>query len=723
MASSTAPLIINYNSRDFDSLRTDLINYAKTRHADKFAYENDANPDVMYLELLAYIGDTLNFQTDKSFNEVFRGTAQSRESLIRIAQDYGFFNYYPTPATMQAVVSMNIPAKANTNGSAMTPDPNYLLTLYAGLKIQANNGTYFECLDEINFGDSLNRQIIPNLDANNQLVDYTIKKSIVLIAGETKVQRFYVSSDNIKPFLEVLLSDTQVTEVIGVVASPGNTYDIPTDDQFRDINNVYVEVEHLSQDKIFAEINPLPPDTTSLVNAYTDMTIHYGEWINKPKRFIVKRDKDNNTSLVFGSTLVDYSTWNETISGVDITTLANFSLSQVLNNMALGEVPPVNSTLFIKYRNGAGSQTSVLTTQTLNVVDKNFSTASSAANLAVLQSVRNSLNVASTTIATGGIDALSNEELRQSMGKAFSANDRAVTYEDVQALIRKMPAKYGQPFRISYEEIKPQLMNYNQVKGFLDQKLLELLNLTTSTEREAKVQEIQTYIDSLPTQIASISSENNSLTNLGDTSDNILDNAPSLWIGEKCRLHILGIDEDNNPVTIYKDDNGIWQYPNELMKVNIKNWLVEKRVIGDWIDIIDARVVNFQIKVTILADKKNKQKVIVDCLTKLRSYFDVRNWQINQPIFISNVITVLQEINDVINVVDIKFYNIFDKDIETGKVYSPAEIGRYRNNKSVAVNSFNNKFEMNSIDNVIVPYSDTFLSVRYPDIDIVVGAI
>jgi len=723
MATNTSPLIINYFNRDFNRLREDLINYAKTRHSDKFAYLNDASPDMMYLELPAYIGDTLNFQLDRSFNEAFKDTAQSRESLIRISQDKGFHNYFPTPSTQQATISITVPAKANANGSSMSPDSNYLVSLFAGLKVEAGNGTYFECLDEINFSDPLNRKIIPNLDANNQLIDYTIKKSIVLVAGETKVQRFYVSSENIKPFLDILLVDNEITEVIGAVAVSGNTYDVPDDSIFRDLDQVYVEVENLAQDKIFVDLNPLPQTANSLVNLYTDMTIHYGEWVNKPKRFIVRRDKDNNTIITFGSTLVDYTEWNNVINSGNVNDLANFSLNQILNNLALGEIPPVNSTLFIKYRNGAGSKTSVLTNQLLNIVEKQFTTAPTSANLAVLETVRNSLKIESTTPAVGGNNALSNEELRQSIGKVFAAQDRAVSYEDVKAIISKMPAKFGKAFRISYEEIKPQLMNYNQVKGFLDQKLLELLNLTTSTEREAKIQEIQEYINLLPTESANISSQTNSNTGLGITSENILTDAPSLWIGEKCRLHVLGIDEDNQPVTIYKNDAGIWQYPNQILKINIKNWLKEKRLIGDWLDIVDARVVNFQVKVTILADRKNTQKVLVDCLTRLRDYFNVSNWQINQPIFISNVYTILQELDGVINVVDIKFYNVFDKDIETGKIYSPKEIGRYRNNKPIAVNSFNNKFEMNNIDNIIVSYPDTFLNIKYPELDIICAAI
>ena len=715
--------LINYSNRDFQSIRQDLINYAETRHGDVFASISQNSPDLLYIELLAYIGDTLNYSGDKAFNEAFRESAQSRESLIRIANDLGFFDYYARPSSTQAVISITVPATTNKDGSSIIPDPNYLINLYAGMQVQFDNGTIFECLDEINFASDINRSVIPNLDSNNQLINYTIQVPIVLQAGQTKIQRFYVSNDNVKPFMEVMINDTEVTQILGVVPVAGNTYTVPDDSSFRDLNNIYVEVENLSQQNIFVPVNPLDDQQAqSLVNAYTDMTINYGDWVNKPQRFIVRRTKDGQTYLRFGSTLIDYSTWNDVISSYDIRDLANFSLNQILNNMSLGRVPDPNTTLFIKYRTGAGTTTNVLSNQNVTILSKQFTAASSSANLSVIQQVQSSLKIVSNLPAVGGTDDLTNEEIRNSVGEIFSANDRAVTYEDVKNLIMKMPVEYGRPFRISYEEIKPQLLNYSQIQGFLNQNLNALLNLQSVTERQQQIQTIQQFINGLPDSLASISSDGTQQT-LSQTSSNITTNAPSLWFGEKCRLYVLGIDQDQTPVTIYKDDNGVWQYPNEILKTNIKNYLKIKRVIGDWIDIVDARVVNFQVQFTIIADKKNKQKVLVNCLTTLRDYFNVTNWQMNQPIIVSNVSTVLQQIEGVAAVTNLQFYNIFDTDPTNNKVYAPKEIGRYRNNSSVPVTNYNNKFIMNQVNGCILGYSDTIFSLRYPDIDLIGSAL
>lgn len=725
-ATSTTPqgnangFLINYSNRDFESLRQDLINYAETRHGDVFASISESSPDMLYIELLAYIGDTLNFSIDKAFNEGFRETAQSRESLIRIAQDLGFYEFYGRPSSTQAVASITVPAAANSNGSALIPDPNYLLNIYAGMQVQFDNGTIFECLQEINFASDINRVVIPNLDSNNQLINYTIQVSIVLQAGQTKIQRFYVSNTNVQPFMEVLINDTQITQILGVVAVAGNTYQTPDDSAFRDLNNMYLEVENLSQQNVFIPINPLPQNVTQqLVNMYTDMTINYGDWVNKPQRFIVRRTKDGQTYLRFGSTLIDYSTWNSIISSYDIRNLANFSLNQILNNMSLGKVPDPNTTLFIKYRTGSGTSTNVLANQNITILSKQFSTASSTANLSALQQVQSSLSIVSNLPAVGGTNDMTNEEIRNVIGEVFSANDRIVTYEDVKSMIQKMPVEFGRPFRVSYEEIKPQLLNYTQLQNYLNVQLNSLLNLQSVTDRQNQIQTIQQFMSGLPNSLASIQNNGVVTNTLNSASFAITTNASSLWFGEKCRLYVLGIDQDQNPVTVYKDKNGIWQYPNEMMKLNIKNYLTTKRVIGDWIDIVDGRVVNIQIEFTIIANKKNKQKVLIDCLTTLRSYFNITNWQMNQSIIVSNVSTVLQQIDGVAAVTNIKFYNIFGTDSTNNMTYSPQETGMYRNNSSVAVNGYNNKFQMNEINGLIVSYPDTIFSVKYPDIDII----
>lgn len=711
---------VNYLSRDFAGFRTDLINFAKTYHADKLAYMNDANPDVMYLEMVAYVGDVLSYYTDKTFNESFLSTALARESMYRIATDLGFFELGPTPSQTQVIFSIKVPFVSDPSTGTIKPDPDMLVALKNGTQISSDTGVVFEVLEEVSFADPRNRKVIPNLDSNNQVEDYTIEKSAVAIAGTTKIQRFYVSPDKAKPFLQVILDDISVNQVLGAVSSPGNVYVAPVDDDFVNPEKAYLEVRTLIEAQKFIEINPTDQYEQ---NIFQETTVRPGNFVDIPKRFIGRYDVNGLLTLTFGSGNPNFGAFNNIIQNfVNANTL---SLNQVLNNTALGEVPPPDSTLFIKYRVGGGSKSNVIVGQINTINAKTYFPITGSPNLTTLQTVRNSLKVRNDLPAIGGRDEMTNEEIRQSVGKIYAAQDRAVTYEDVKALIERMPPEFGRPYRIAYEEIKPRVANFTQVRSGVTSLVSELLQQTDSVARQIKADEIQIFLNQLQNGAAYIpvSGNNSVVVATSVESANVLSATPSLWLGEKCRLYVLGIDENEQLTTAFKNTLGVWIYPNEALKLNIRNFLRSKRVIGDWIDIVDGQVVNYQIDFTVLVDKKNKQQVLTDCLTKLRDYVATTNWQMNQPIFVANVQTALQEIDGVINVVEIKFINIWGVDSESNRVYAAQETGRYFNINTTPLNTQNNKFLMSPVNNIILSTPSMIFEVKYPDSDLVGRAI
>lgn len=714
---STQNTKINYLSRDFNALRSDLITWAKTYHGDKFAYFNDASIDMMYLEMCAYVGDMLSYYTDKTFNEGFLSTAQAAESLIRIAKDLGFFDTGYTPARTQVVLTITVPYLVEAG--VTSPNPDFLLSIKPGMLLTSDSGVNFEVLEEVNFANDFNRTIVPNLDSNNSILNYTISKTAVAIAGETKIQRFFVSNTLAKPFLVVTLDDKEITEVIGVVDVPGNQFIAPVDEDFINVNKAWFEVKALAQDTKFVELSQSTQPTQSIAS-YISPVVKLGVNVPISKRFITRRDVNDLLSLTFGSSSPSFSTFNNQIeTSIDSTTV---SFNQVLNNTSLGEIPPPNSTLFIKYRVTGGDKTNVVVGQINTIAVKNFYP-SSATDLTTLQQVRGSLTVKNNIPAMGGKDALSREEIRMTAGKIFSAQDRAVTYEDVKTILETMPAHFGRPFRIAYEEVKPRVANFQQVENGVNTLLTQLLAEGTTTGRKLIAQDISAFLSNLRTGTATLNGANIP-SSLDITSLQLLGTTPSLWIGEKARLYVLGLNADGQATSAFKDSSGIWVSPSEMIKTNIKEFLQDKRIIGDWIDVVDARIVNIQVEFTVLVDKKNKQAVLIDCLNKLKQYFDINNWQIGQPLYISNIQTTLQEISGVINVVDLKVYNIFglgnnSKDPISNRIYAPFETGRYRNNNSLAASAANNKFLMNSVNNVITGYSDTIFEVKFPESDII----
>ena len=62
---------VNYLSKDFDSIKSDLIDYLRRYFPDDYQDFNEASGGMAILELLAYIGDAMSFYIDRQVNEGF----------------------------------------------------------------------------------------------------------------------------------------------------------------------------------------------------------------------------------------------------------------------------------------------------------------------------------------------------------------------------------------------------------------------------------------------------------------------------------------------------------------------------------------------------------------------------------------------------------------------------------------------------------------------------
>ena len=87
---------IKYTNRDFNSIRNDLIEYAKRYYPSTYTDFNDADFRALMTEYVAYVGDILSFYLDYQTNESFLDTANEFQNVIRIAKTLGYnfkFNY------------------------------------------------------------------------------------------------------------------------------------------------------------------------------------------------------------------------------------------------------------------------------------------------------------------------------------------------------------------------------------------------------------------------------------------------------------------------------------------------------------------------------------------------------------------------------------------------------------------------------------------------------
>ena len=116
-------------------------------------------------------------------------------------------------------------------------------------------------------------------------------------------------------------------------------------------------------------------------------------------------------------------------------------------------------------------------------------------------------------------------------------------------------------------------------------------------------------------------------------------------------FYVLGYDS-NKKLTVI----------NDATKENLKTYLNYHRILTDAVNIRDAYIINIGIEfdIIILPDQ-NSNQVILRCINSLKNYFDIKKWQINQPIVISNIFTELDKIEGVQTVVDVRIVNKYDQ--------------------------------------------------------------
>jgi hypothetical protein len=96
----------------------------------------------------------------------------------------------------------------------------------------------------------------------------------------------------------------------------------------------------------------------------------------------------------------------------------------------------------------------------------------------------------------------------------------------------------------------------------------------------------------------------------------------------------------------------------DTLKNNLRTYLSQYRMIGDNIEVRDAFIINIGVDFEIIVlPEYNNNEVLLACITALQTYFNLSNWQINQPIFLRDLYILLDRIKGVQTVKSISISN------------------------------------------------------------------
>ena len=424
-------------NKDFSSFKNDLLEYAR-------AYFPNANKDFsenslggLFLDFASYTGDVQSFYLDHQFHETDPTTAVELVNIERHLKNSGVPIVGSAPAVVLETFLIEVPA---TTSSPVVPDRTAIPVIGASSVLKAENGTYFELVEDVNFGevDADNNLIaevtIGNRNTQNVPTTFILSKKGNCISGFRTTETFSVGA--FQAFKQFTLSRENVTEIISVSDSESNQF---------------YEVEHLSQDTVFRAITN-KTNNSALNNLFVEDNL-----VITPAPYRFTKDcslTTKLTTLTFGGgsatsldndIIPDPSEFAMPLYGKRNFSRFTIDPGNLLQTSTLGTIVP-NTTLTVTYRYGGGLSHNVIARSLKDITSlvMNFPSNPSAK---VAQLVRNSVSAINEQDAGGGEDPPSIIELKSRIPSARASQGRIVSKPDVLARIYTMPSNFGRVFR------------------------------------------------------------------------------------------------------------------------------------------------------------------------------------------------------------------------------------------------------------------------------------
>jgi hypothetical protein len=552
----------SYLNKDFQSFRNEMEKHIRTYYSDKIKDLSIGSFMGMFLDTVAMIGDTQSFYLDHQFHELSPETAVEPRNIERHLRDNRVPMTGATPAIAEVTFEIEVPAIKTSTGYVV--DSTCLPLLDEGTILSSKQGIIFNLTKKVDFSKKdKNNQYkasieVSQRDNENNPTHFRMKLSEVCISGQTAVESF--TFNGFEQFKTYTLSYENVTEIISVVDNFGNQY---------------YEVENLANDTVFVKQENYSSDSNESESVLFLKAAPY--------RFVKQNSLSSGlTTLRFGGgnalttdndLIPEPSKFALPLYGKQTFNRITLNPNNLLSTNTLGAIVP-NSTITITYRYGGGLRHNVSSYSISNNIDTLYISFPNEPTVENANYVKNSLKVYNEKDASGGLDALTIDQLKYFIPAFAAAQSRIVETRDLIARIYTMPSTFGRVYRVSSK--------------------------------------------------------------------------PNPWNNNSSLLYVISKAADNT-LTI----------ANDTLKRNLSKYINEFRIIPDSFDILDAQIINFKIEYQIhVAKNQNKQIILQNVNKKLEKYFNIDNFQIDQPINISEVTNIIYNTIGVLSVEFIRFTNL-----------------------------------------------------------------
>lgn len=598
---------LSYLNRNFDDYRQSIIDITRQYYPDVFENLNDASVGAWLIDILSDIGDNLNYHIDRNVQETYLDSSKEFTSIQNIARTNGLRIPYKKAALVEIELSCRLPLyqQGSEGDGDMMADETYCPYVKRGT-LFSNGTTTFELVHNIDFKEQFNedglsdRQIVPNRDSNGTIISYTYKKLAIASASQTRVMKKIVSSNEITPFMEVMINDSNVLGVDSIIVKDGTN--INTDPQFNEFFideetyndnsgkpvDRFFEVDNLIDQYRFGyviedgengkynpewseeEVAEIKDEQGAAIDTVVLRKIAKGKWKRLKNKFITEYTDDWKLKVIFGAGIRnEYGDIPQ-----DAKKFTQYQMSRMLANDYMGVLPKSESTMYILYRIGGGEISNIAAGTLTNIISLNIEIEGNPEDSLCsekIRDVRKSMAVTNTTPSYGGKNEPTTEEIRYMIKYNASSQNRCVTLKDYISRISKIPAKFGCPFR------------HNAIE------------------------------------------ENNKIV-----------------------IYTLGLDYEGH----------LTNFLSETVADNIKNYLSQYRMINDFVEIKSGKIINLAFRLTVYLDKSyDKSEVTKRIIDLVYDYMDIRKHLMGDDIFVGDLEKEISKLDGVINLVKMRIFN------------------------------------------------------------------
>ena len=321
---------INYLSRTFADIKDELIKFSNQYYPEVADDFTDSSIGAWFIDLVSAVGDDLSYHTDRMYQETNINSANLRSTILNLARTNGV----KVPGAKCSICEVELSCVLPIDGDTTRTDGSI-----------------------------------------------TVSKSTIAINGTTKVYKKVLSAADVKPFMEVVLPETNVTNVESIIfketsditKSP-EIYEYFIDaEEYRLSSDAvmtyrYFEVDSLADQYRFGMVGSYNGDGSQRVisniynphmyDDYTETTkggttrstrYYRGEWMSLTQKFITEYTDNGYLKIIFGASngygaIPKYQT-----------TYGDYIASNLINNDMLGVLPKEGWSMYVLYRVGGGA--------------------------------------------------------------------------------------------------------------------------------------------------------------------------------------------------------------------------------------------------------------------------------------------------------------------------------------------------------------------------------